>query len=66
MMKVTEKNSLSHIFSHFRINPSADYYAVDVETGEVFDGVQRNAKFKRLYNAPWVTMLFVEYFLVNS
>ena len=39
---------------------------VDVETGEVFDGVQRNAKYKRLYNAPWVTLLFVEYFLLTG
>ena len=39
---------------------------VDVETGEVFDGVRRNAKYKRLYNAPWVTMLFVEYFLLSG
>ena len=35
VMKVTERNELSHVFSHFRINPSANYYAVDVETGEI-------------------------------
>lgn len=35
VMKVTERNELSHVFSHFRINPSANYYAVDIETGEV-------------------------------
>ena len=35
VMKMTEKNELSHVFSHFRINPSANYYAVDVETGEI-------------------------------
>ena len=35
VMKVTEKNELSHVFSHFRINPSANYYAVDIETGEI-------------------------------
>ena len=39
---------------------------VDVETGEVYDGVRRNAKFKRLYNAPWMTTLFVEYFLLTG
>ena len=52
-------------------NALKDYMAfvlreiVDVETGEVFDGVRRNAKYKRLYNAPWVTTLFVEYFLLT-
>ncbi len=39
---------------------------VDVETGEVFDGVRRNAKYKRLYNAPWMTLLFVEYFMLTG
>lgn len=35
VMKVTEKNELSHVFSHFRINPSAHYYAVNIENGEI-------------------------------
>lgn len=39
---------------------------VDVEKGEVYDGINRNAKFKRLYNAPWVTTLFVEYYYLTG
>ena len=33
--KVTEKNELSHIFSMFRINPDANYYAIDSKTHEI-------------------------------
>lgn len=35
VMKVTEKNELSYIFSLFRVNPEANYYAVDAESGEI-------------------------------
>ena len=35
VMKVTEKNELSYIFSLFRVNPDADYYAIDAESGEI-------------------------------
>ena len=35
VLKVTEKNELSHIFSLFRVNPEADYYAVDAQSGEI-------------------------------
>ena len=35
VVKVTERNELSHVFAHFRINPSANYYAVDAKTGEI-------------------------------
>lgn len=38
----------------------------DSETGEIFDGVRKNVKFKRLYNAPWVTMLFTEMYLLTK
>lgn len=38
----------------------------DSETGEIFDGVRKNVKFKRLYNAPWVTMLFTEMYLLSK
>lgn len=33
VMKVTEKNELSYIFSLFRVNPDANYYAVSKENG---------------------------------
>ena len=35
VMKVTEKNELSYIFSLFRVNTEADYYAIDAESGEI-------------------------------
>lgn len=35
VMKVTEKNELSYIFSLFRVNPDANYYAIDAESGEI-------------------------------
>ncbi len=35
VMKVTEKNELSYIFSLFRVSPEANYYAVNVESGEI-------------------------------
>ncbi len=35
VMKVTEKNELSYIFSLLRVNPEANYYAIDTETGEI-------------------------------
>lgn len=37
---------------------------VDTENGEVFDGVRKNAKYKRLYNAPWMMTLLVEVYYV--
>lgn len=35
VLKATEKNELSYLFSLFRVNPDANYYAVDGETGEI-------------------------------
>lgn len=35
MMKVTEKNELSYIFSLFRINQDSNYYAINTESGEI-------------------------------
>ncbi len=33
VLKVTEKNELSYIFSLFRVNPNVSYYAIDIESG---------------------------------
>ena len=33
--KVTKKNELSYIFSLFRVNTDANYYAIDAKTGEI-------------------------------
>lgn len=35
VIKVTEKNELSYIFSLFRVNTEVNYFAIDSETGEV-------------------------------
>lgn len=35
VLKATEKNELSYIFSLFRVNPHANYYAVIGKTGEI-------------------------------
>ncbi len=35
VMKVTEKNELSYIFSLFRVSPDANYYAIDCKTEEI-------------------------------
>ncbi len=35
VMKITEKNELSYLFSMFRANADADYYAIDANTGEI-------------------------------
>lgn len=35
VMKATKKNELSYIFSLFRVNPEASYYAIDAESGEI-------------------------------
>lgn len=33
VMKATQKNELSYLFSLFRVNPEADYYAIDIDSG---------------------------------
>lgn len=35
IMKETEKNELSYLFSLFRVSQEANYFAIDVESGEV-------------------------------
>ncbi len=35
VMKVTEKNELSYLFSMFRANADASYYAIDAATGKI-------------------------------
>lgn len=38
----------------------------DTETGEVFDGINRANRIKRLYNAPWVVMLLSEMYILTK
>lgn len=35
VMKVTQKNELSYLFSFFRVNMDANYYAVDIDSGKI-------------------------------
>ena len=35
VLKATEKNELSYIFSLFRVNPEASYYAIDAGSGKI-------------------------------
>lgn len=35
VMKVTEKNELSYLFSLFRVNPDANYYAIQKDSGTI-------------------------------
>lgn len=35
VIKVTQKNELSYLFSLFRVDQEANYYAIDAETGEI-------------------------------
>jgi len=41
VMRLTEKNKLSYIFSLFAVSPEASYYAIDVETGEIVGATVR-------------------------
>lgn len=35
VLKVTEKNELSYIFSLLRVNPEANYYAINKKNGNI-------------------------------
>lgn len=48
VMKVTEKNELSYIFSLFRVNPDANYYAVSKETGMIVGSTDLSSVGKNL------------------
>ena len=43
VMKVTEKNELSYIFSLFRVSQEASYYAINAETGEIVGSTDMDA-----------------------
>lgn len=62
VLKVTEKNELSYIFSLFRVNPDMSYYSINSETYEILgstnlEDLGRNASelgfdMKRIKNDP--------------
>lgn len=39
---------------------------VDMETGEVFNAIGRNRAMIRLYNAPWMILLFAEMYILEG
>ena len=45
--KATEKNELSYIFSLFRVNPEANYYAIDEESGMIIASTNLDAVGKK-------------------
>lgn len=40
VMKATQKNELSYLFSLFRVNPDAEYYAIDIESGQIIGSTE--------------------------
>lgn len=48
VMKVTQKNELSYIFSLFRVNPEASYYAIDRMSGEIVGSTELGCVHKNI------------------
>ena len=48
VMKVTQKNELSYIFSLFRVNPEASYYAIDRTSGEIVGSTELDCVHKNI------------------
>lgn len=46
--KLTEKNELSYIFSMLRIDPAANYYAINVQSGEIVGSTNLDSVGKNL------------------
>ncbi len=46
VMKATQKNELSYIFSLFRVNTEASYYAIDQTSGEIVGATQSDCVHK--------------------
>lgn len=40
VMKVTQKNELSYLFSLIRVNPEAQYYAIDIQSGKIIGSTE--------------------------
>lgn len=48
VMKATQKNELSYLFSLFRVNPDAEYYAIDIERGRIIGSTELDCLGKNL------------------
>lgn len=60
VMKTTEKNELSYLFSQFRVNPGADYYAVDIASGLIVGSTDLDCVGKNLSEIGLDVSLFLE------
>lgn len=61
VMKVTEKNELSYLFSQFRVNLEADYYAIDIASGEIVGSTDMDCVGKNLTEIGLDAASFSEY-----
>lgn len=61
VMKVTEKNELSYLFSQFRVNLEADYYAIDIESGQIVGSTALDCVGKNLVQIGLDEKTFSEY-----
>lgn len=48
VMKVTQKNELSYLFSLIRVNPDAQYYAIDAQSGKIIGSTETDCVGKNL------------------
>ncbi len=61
VMKVTEKNELSYLFSQFRVNLEADYYAADIDSGEIVGSTDLDCVGKNLTEIGLDAKYFAEH-----
>lgn len=48
VMQATQKNELSYLFSLFRVNPDAQYYAIDIKSGKIVGSTELECVGKNL------------------
>ena len=53
VIKVTQKNELSYMFSRFRGDPWVNYYAIDVQTGEIVGSTDTENVGRNLTEIVW-------------
>lgn len=61
VMKATEKNELSYLFSQFRVNLEADYYAIDITSGQIVGSTDLDCVGKNLSEIGLDANSFSEY-----
>lgn len=61
VMEATAKNELSYLFSQFRVNLEADYYAVDIASGQIVGSTDSDCVGKNLTEIGLDEKSFSEY-----